>query len=259
MTRFVAAFLFLTISLSAQSIDISKQYGETSQNLIAAALSDQDGMRRLQYLCDRIGNRISGSASLEKAIEWSANEMREAGLENVRTPLVKVPHWVRGKESAVMLAPIQKPLTMIGLGMSVATPPEGITAEVVTASDFDQLTALGREKVTGKIVLLNPGWEGYGRTVTYRVDGPSRAAQLGAVAVLVRSMTGFSLQTPHTGTLEYAEAAPKIPAAALSVEDAAMIQRLAGRRYTGTRAPDDGSASGSGSGFAQRDGRDSRT
>lgn len=226
MARCLAAFLLLTTLVSADSIDISKQYGETSQNLIAAAMSDEDGMRRLQYLCDRIGNRLSGSASLERAIEWSANEMRQAGLENVRTPPVKVPHWVRGKESAVMLTPVEKPLTMIGLGMSVATPPEGITADMVAASDYDALTALGRDKVNGKIVLLNPRWEGYGRTVTYRVDGPSRAAQLGAVAVLVRSMTGFSLQTPHTGTLEYAEGAAKVPAAALSTEDAAMIQRL---------------------------------
>lgn len=226
MGRLLVVGLGLAMLTKAASADIQKQYGETSQKIIAAALEDNDGLRRLEYLCDRIGNRLSGSASLERAIEWSANEMRQVGLENVSTPAVKVPHWVRGKESATMLAPIEKPLTMTGLGMSTATPPEGITAEVVAVSDFDQLTALGREKVAGKIVLFNPRWEGYGRTVKYRVDGPSRAAELGAVAVLVRSMTGFGLQTPHTGTLEYAEGEPQAPAAALSIEDAAMIQRL---------------------------------
>jgi hypothetical protein len=88
------------------------------------------------------------------------------------------------------------------------------------------LAALGRDKIAGKIVLYNPAWEGYGQTVIYRGSGASRAAELGAVAVLVRSMTGVSLQTPHTGALNYTEGIAKIPAAALSVEDADMIQRL---------------------------------
>jgi Zn-dependent M28 family amino/carboxypeptidase len=96
----------------------------------------------------------------------------------------------------------------------------------VVVNSFDELAALGRERVEGRIVLLNPEWRGYGQTVVYRTAGPSKAAELGAKAVLVRSMTGVSLQTPHTGTLEYAEGVPKIPAAAVSTEDAAMIQRL---------------------------------
>ncbi len=226
MKRCFAVLLFAGALFAAEPVNISEQYGDTAHKLIEAALADNDGLARLQYLCDHIGNRLSGTASLERAIEWAAGEMKKAQLENVQTPSVKVPHWVRGRESAVMIAPIEKPLTMIGLGMSVATPPEGITADVVAVSSFDQLTALGRDKVAGKIVLLNPAWKGYGPTVMYRTAGPSRAAQMGAAAVLVRSMTGVSLQTPHTGTLEYAEDAPKIPAAALSVEDAAMIQRL---------------------------------
>jgi hypothetical protein len=115
---------------------------------------------------------------------------------------------------------------MIGLGMSVGTPPEGIVGDVVTVSSFDELNALGRSKVEGKIVLFNPEWKGYGQTVQYRTGGPSAAAKLGAKAVLVRSMTDHSLQTPHTGTTVYEDGAPKIPAAALSTEDAAMIQRL---------------------------------
>jgi Peptidase family M28 len=180
----------------------------------------------LQYLCDRIGNRVSGSASLDRAIVWAAAEMKKAGLENVQTPLVKVPKWVRGKESALMLEPVQKPLTMIGLGMSVGTPTAGITANVVPVNSFDELTALGHDKVAGKIVLFNPAWEGYGQTVMYRSGGASAAAKLGAVAVLVRSMTGASLQTPHTGAMNYEAGIAKIPAAAVSVEDAAMIERL---------------------------------
>jgi hypothetical protein len=226
MTNPLPFFLMVGALVAAEPISITEQYREPAQRLIAAALDDSEGLARLQYLCDRIGNRLSGSASLDRAIEWAAAEMKKAGLENVQTPPVKVPHWVRGRESAVMLSPAAKPLTMIGLGMSVGTPKEGITGDVVAVSTFDQLTALGREKVAGKMVLFNPPWEGYGQTVIFRSSGASRAAELGAVAALVRSMTGSSLQTPHTGAMNYTEGIVKIPTAALSVEDAAMIQRL---------------------------------
>ena len=223
---FVAGAL---VAASPQQVPPSKivdTYREPSRKLIAAALADQEGLQRLQYHCDRIGNRVSGSESLERAIEWAAAEMRKAGLENVQTPPVMVPKWVRGRESATLVAPVQKPLSMLGLGMSVGTPAAGITADVIAVNTFEQLAALGKDKVAGKIVLFNPTWEGYGQTVMYRSSGASRAAQLGAAAVLVRSMTGTSLQTPHTGALAYTADAPKIPAAAVSVEDAAMIERL---------------------------------
>jgi hypothetical protein len=213
-------------NFAAEPGNTTDKYREPANKLIAAALADEEGLQRLQYLCDRIGNRLSGSASLERAIAWAASEMKKAGLENVQTPPVKVPHWVRGAESAVLLSPMSKPLTMIGLGMSVGTPRDGITADVVVVNDFAQLKALGREKAAGKIVLFNPEWKGYGSTVIYRTSGAARAAELGAVAVLVRSMTDHSLQTPHTGAMEYVDGGAKIPAAALSVEDAAMIERL---------------------------------
>jgi hypothetical protein len=226
MTKTLPLLLVAGALVAAEPTDISKTYREPSQKLIAAALADEEGLARLQYLCDRIGNRVSGSASLERAIVWAAAEMKKAGLENVQTPPVKVPKWVRGKESALMLEPVQKPLTMIGLGMSVGTPTQGITANVVAVHNFDELTALGRDKVAGRIVLFNPTWEGYGQTVMYRSGGASAAAKLGAVAVLVRSMTGNSLQTPHTGAMNYEAGIGKIPAAAVSVEDAAMMERL---------------------------------
>lgn len=222
----MAAISIWTAQTSTAQTGVSETYKEPARKLIEAALADQEGMQRLEYLCDRIGNRVSGSASLERAIQWAAAEMKKAGLENVQTPPVKVPKWVRGAESATMIEPVHKPLTMIGLGMSVGTPKEGITAEVVAVKTFDELAALGKEKVAGKIVLYNPVWEGYGQTVMYRTSGASRAAAMGAKGVLVRSMTGVSLQTPHTGSLNYQEGMAKIPAAALSTEDAAMIERL---------------------------------
>lgn len=203
------------------------EYSAPATKLIGAALADEHSLDRLEYLCDRIGNRLSGSAALVKAIAWGEAEMKRAGLENVRVLPVKVPHWVRGQESLSMIEPIARPVFMLGLGDSVGTPASGIEAEVVTVSDFGQLAALGRDKVGGKIVLYNAPFEGYGETVMYRTAGANEAAKLGAVAALVRSVTPVSLRDPHTGTLSYEDGVPKIPAAAVSVEDAEAIARLA--------------------------------
>ncbi|MBI3665984.1 MAG: M28 family peptidase [Acidobacteria bacterium] len=205
---------------------LNEQYKDAASRIIAAALSDQDGYAKLTYLCERIGNRLSGSTGLEKAIEWASAQMKKDGLDNVVTPPAKVPHWVRGKESAKIVAPVERPLKMLGLGGSVGTPPEGITAEVVSVSGFDELERLGKEKVAGKIVVYNVPWEGYGRTVQYRGSGASRAAALGAVAMLMRSAGPPPLEMPHTGGLRYSDDAPRIPAAALALEDVAAIQKL---------------------------------
>jgi hypothetical protein len=154
--------------------------------------------------------------------------MKAAGLSNVRIIPVKVPRWVRGAESARMVAPVDRPLHMLGIGMSIGTPPGGITADIVPVNSFDELDKLGRERIQGKIVVYNYEFHGYGPARNFRSAGASRAAALGAVAVLVRSATGLAMQIPHTGELEYDEAQPRIPAAAVSPEDAAMLARLAG-------------------------------
>ncbi len=211
---------------AADSTNLADQYRGPAERLIAAAMADTEGYDRLTYLCDRIGHRLGGSPELERAIRWSAEQMKAAGLSNVRTIPVKVPHWVRGAESVRMLAPLDRPLHALGLGMSVGTPPGGITAEVVAVSDFNELERLGRETVQGRIVLYNETYQGYGPTVAYRGNGASRAAALGAVAALVRSVTPLAMQIPHTGTMRYDETQPKIPAAAVSPEDAMMIARL---------------------------------
>jgi hypothetical protein len=222
--RGVAGLLALS-AFAQQAGNLTEQYRDSASKLIDASLADQAGMEKLAYLCDRIGNRLSGSAALEKAVAWAAGQMKADGLTNVVTPRVKVPHWVRGNESASLLEPVNKPLIILGLGGSVATPKRGITAEVVPVSSFEDLEKKGRT-VEGKIVLFNVPYEGYNRTVVYRTTGPSRAARLGAVAVLVRSVTPISLQSPHTGALEYADGFPKVPAAAVTIEDALLIQRL---------------------------------
>jgi carboxypeptidase Q len=201
-------------------------HAAAARKLIDAALADRGGWAKLEYLCDRIGPRLSGSAALGQAIGWCAETMRREGLENVATPPVLVPAWVRGAESAWLLEPRQARLAMLGLGGSVATPPEGIAAEAVCVDSFEELERLGEEKVRGRIVVFNQPWRGYRETVAYRSAGASRAARLGARAALVRSVTPASLRTPHTGALNYSPDAPQIPAAAISVEDALMIRRL---------------------------------
>lgn len=205
---------------------LAAKYKADAERIIQAAMADDEGYADLTYLCDHIGKRLSGSPQLNIAVAWGADLMRKAGLQNVTVQPVMVPHWVRGNESAELIAPVKKPLHMLGLGMSVGTPGGGITAPVVFVHDFAELDALPAEKIKGRIVVFNPGWHGYGVNSQYRVAGPSRAAAKGAAAVLVRSATGLALQLPHTGTLVYDDKQPRIPAAAISVEDALLIERL---------------------------------
>ncbi len=226
MFRSLACLPALAVLLFASDHHSISQYRKTAGQLIGAALKDDAGLSRLEYLCYRIGNRLSGSKALDQAVQWSAEQMRQIGLENVRTIPVQVPHWVRGREAAEMLEPPAKPLFILGLGGSIATPPGGVTAEVAAVASFDELEALGRKGVEGKIVLYDAPFVTYGQTVAYRSQGASRAARLGAVAALVRSVTPRSLRDPHTGSLRYSDADPQIPAAAVSVEDAIWIHRL---------------------------------
>jgi Zn-dependent M28 family amino/carboxypeptidase len=209
---------------------LAAKYKTDADRILKASETDDDGYVALTYLCDHIGKRLSGSSQLNTAVAWGADLMRRAGLENVKVQAVMVPHWVRGSESGTIITsgtgPVSKPLHMLGLGMSVGTAPEGITADVVFVPSFAAFDALTPDQVKGKIVVFNPGWHGYGVNVMYRVLGPSKAAAKGAVAVLVRSATGLAMQTPHTGTLMYDPKVPKIPAAAISIEDALMIERL---------------------------------
>lgn len=201
------------------------QYRTAAARIIGAALTSDRAYSRLAHLTDHIGNRLSGSTNLERAIEWALSEMKRDGLENVRGEKVMVPHWVRGEESLEMLTPVSRKLTMLGLGNSIGTPAEGITGEAVVVRSFSELEQLG-ERVRGKIVVYNAPFVDYGTTVLYRLQGASRAARYGAVAALVRSITPVSLQTPHTGAMQYDEVQPKIPVAAITIEAAELLQRM---------------------------------
>lgn len=224
----VAVATFAT-GLSAQAGDsIVVKYRADADRLIDAALRDSAAWNRLAVMTDTFGNRLSGSKSLEDAIDWVLAEMRRDGLENVRGEPVKVPHWVRGDESLALVSPRRTSLRMLGLGGSVGTPKQGITAPVMVVGSFEELTARAAE-AKGKIVLFDVPFTTYGETVRYRGSGPSAAARVGAVAALVRSVTPMSLRTPHTGALRYDSTVTKIPAAAITVEDALMFRRMVAR------------------------------
>ena len=205
----------------------------------AAALADDYAYQRLAHLTENIGPRPSGSAQAKAAVEYVAGELRKLGLE-VQLEEVKVPHWVRGAETAELVeyagqAPgTTQKIVLTALGNSTATPAEGITADVVVVNNFDELKALGRDKVAGKIVLFNEIFDkqkaaagmafmAYGEAVRYRGAGPKAAAELGAAAALVRSVGSADFRLPHTGW----NAAAGIPAGAVTAEDAELMAHLA--------------------------------
>ncbi|HUD45785.1 MAG TPA: M28 family metallopeptidase [Candidatus Baltobacteraceae bacterium] len=199
-----------------------------ADRLIDAGSNSTFAYERLGTLCDTFGPRFSGSTNLESALNWILAAMKRDGLENVRGEEVMVPHWVRGAESAEMLLPRPHRLPMLGLGGSIATPPEGVTAEALVVKSFADLKEHAAE-ASGKIVVFNAPFVNYGDTVEYRVHGAVEAARVGAVASLVRSITPFSIQSPHTGAMDYSSTVPKIPNAAITVEDAEMMQRMQDR------------------------------
>jgi len=227
VTATLAALLLLPDTSAGQRTPaaIQQAYGATAERIIAAALADSAAYDRLSYLTDRFGHRFSGSESLERALDWMLEEMRADGLENVRGEPVMVPRWVRGAESARMVEPRPQALPMLGLGGSEGTPVGGLTAEVLVVGSFDELRERAAE-AAGRIVVYDAPFVTYGETVQYRTQGAIEAARVGAVASLVRSVGPFGMKTPHTGGMSYQEGVPRIPHAALAMEDVMMLRRL---------------------------------
>jgi len=207
---------------------VEAMYRAIADSLIHAATGDSAAYARLGNLVDGFGHRLSGSASLEAAIDWVLAQMKSDGLENVRGERVMVPHWVRGEESVELVKPRRAQLSMLGLGGSIATPRRGITAPVLVVTSFDDLNQRAAE-ARGKIVLFDVPFTTYRETVKYRVEGAAAAARAGAVASLIRSVAAYSIRSPHTGVMHYDSTVTRIPAAALSVEDAMMLRRFQNR------------------------------
>ena len=200
-------------------------YRPAAARLIGAALAEPFAWRRLAELTDTFGHRLSGSRALEDAMAWCAREMERDGLEQVRTEPVMVPRWIRGRERLEIVTPYPGEIVMLGLGDSIGTGPDGIEGELVVVTSFDDLEARARE-IPGRLVLFDVPFTTYSATAAYRFSGPSRAGRLGAAAALVRSVGPRGLRTPHTGMLSYRPDAPRIPAAAITAEDAERLSRL---------------------------------
>jgi carboxypeptidase Q len=228
--RFSLALLLAPAIAGAQAIPASTR--ANADKLLTAALADTLAWHRLAEMTDTYGNRLSGSASLEHAMDWILTGLKADGFANVRGEPVMVPHWVRGAESLTLHTPRETPIVMLGLGGSVGTPAGGITAPVLVVKSFDDLTAHAAQ-AKGKIVLFDAPFRtdldpmaGYEATVVYRGNGAVAAAKVGAVAAIIRSIESFSIRSPHTGATRYDATTPKIPIAAISIEDAEMLHRM---------------------------------
>lgn len=232
-----------TPSPSASPVLFSDATIAEMKRLRDAAMQSDYAFRQVAHLSNNIGPRLTGSFQAQHAVEFVAKELRALGCE-VQLSKCMVPHWVRGEERAELVTyPSQAPGTaqkvvLCALGGSVATPPEGLTGEVLVVKDFAELAAIPPSKVAGKIVVYTYAFdkqmaaqgrsgEAYGEAVEYRAEGASAAARKGAVASLIRSVGGADYRLPHTGLLHYADDAPKIPGGAVTAEDAELIAALA--------------------------------
>jgi carboxypeptidase Q len=248
LTRTLALFGCLTAVAWPQAraantlvapVPLSKELIEQLQSIRDAALASDFAWRQLAHLTENIGPRPSGSPQAQAASEYVAAELRKLGLD-VHLEEARVSHWVRGEEKAELVEFPDQPqkvtqkIILTALSGGAATPPEGITSDVIVVHSFDELKDLGREKVAGKIVLFNVrfdtrkaqaglAFDAYGEAVIYRAKGGQAVAEAGGVAALVRSVGGAEYRVPHTG---FSFPAP-VPAAAVVAEDADLIDHLA--------------------------------
>lgn len=229
MKSLACALLAAAFSLSLLAAD------DTPERIVRRELQSSQAYDTLSHLTDEIGPRPSGSAGAAAAVHWTTERLRAWGLDT-RNERVVVPHWVRGREEGRLVSHPGQRLVLTALGGSVATPASGLTADLVEVTSFEQLQRLGKT-LAGKIVFYNNemdmrlvrshrAFEAYRLAVIFRASGASRAAEYGAKAVVIRSVGSASLRTPHTGAMHYDPKQPKIPAAALTAEDAMLLHRL---------------------------------
>src|SRR6185295_97747 len=186
------------------------------------ALSDSTAYQLVESLTTEIGPRPAGSPGDRAAVAWAQREMQRLGFANVHTVPVAVPHWVRGEAEFSVLAPWPQVMPTLALGGSVGTGSEGLEADAVMVKDLDALAQLPAGAVKDKIVFFDLRMDrtrdgsGYGKAVTVRAAGPSAASALGAVGVVIRSISTSNTRFPHTGTTRYTTTSPRIPAVAMA-------------------------------------------
>ena len=217
--------------LNNYSLFINKIYDE--------ALSNGKSYERLDYLSNQIGGRLSGSVNYERSVKWGKEELELIGLDSIWLQPVMTPKWVRGAPEYAHIEStpgntISVPIA--ALGSSISTPSIGISANVVEVKSFDELTSIGKDSITGKIVFFNRRmdptlintFQAYSGSVNQRTQGAAKAAKLGAVGVIVRSMTTTLDDYPHTGSMYYDGLAlnERIPAAAISTNGAELLSSM---------------------------------
>jgi Zn-dependent M28 family amino/carboxypeptidase len=227
---FITSILCILTILSSQAQSDSAMI----KSIYNEVLTNGECYENLRFLCKNIGNRIAGSESADKAILWGEKVMKDYGFDSVYIMPVEVPNWVRGKKEVAYYKVNGKRLDVpaVALGGSVGSE-KAITAEVIEVKSFDELRALGEEKVKGKIVFFNKAMDpmlintgaAYGGAYEIRGQGPIEAAKLGAVGCLIRSLTLADDKYAHTGATKYDDSVTKIPAAALSSVDARELSK----------------------------------
>jgi carboxypeptidase Q len=247
MKKIILLVLLFSANLFAQQpaptpMLYSEKTVENLEKIQQAALQSDYAWRQTAYLSNNIGPRLTGSLQAERAVQYVADELRKLGLD-VRLQKLSVPHWVRGEERGELVeyegmaqGTTQK-VVLAALGGSIATDANGLIGEIVVVNNFDELKELGKDEINGKIVLFNNkfdremqasgfGGAAYGQAVLYRFGGAIEAARYGAIAVLVRSAGASQNRLAHTGSMGYQAGVTKIPGAAISFEDAEMIDYL---------------------------------
>lgn len=229
--------VLLTLRMGAQKA-FSEQDAFFIKTIFDTSLEEGKAYYWLTNLSENIGGRLAGSPQAAAAVEYTRQEMENLGLDTVLLQPCMVPHWVRGEKEQVRIVNSQKmgtiELDALALGNSVGTGAMGITAEVIEVQGLQEVEKLGAEKIKGKIVFYNRPFDNtqlrtfyaYGKAVDQRVYGPAKAAEYGAVATIVRSMTGKLDDVPHTGVTVYEKEDQKVPAVAISTLDANLLSRL---------------------------------
>lgn len=230
-TRTVLGSLVSLLATASPAADWSESNLAAATTLRDAALAGTKAFEHVSSLVTEVGPRFAGSAGDAAAVRWAMNRLGVLGFSHVRSQDVLVPHWVRGTAQADIVTPFPQSLVAVAIGGSVGTAEEGIEAAVLTVASLDALSALAPTAVSGKIVFIDERMErtrdgsGYGRTVRNRSQGPSVAGNLGATALVIRSVGTSNERVAHTGGLAYRTDAPRIPAFALANPDADLLAR----------------------------------
>lgn len=230
---------FLLLGLAAatalSSAAFAAEPADTAAALRDKALADQTAWTVLEDLTTEIGPRPTGSPAMARAKDWAVQTFRDLGFENIQVEEFAKPTWHRGAESASIVGPYPFKLSIIGLGGSVPTPAKGVEGEIVVFPTLAELEAVPDGSLKGRIAVVTTpmvktqSGEGYGAVGAVRRTGPSIAGRKGALAYLTRSVSTSDSRLAHTGIMRYADGVPQIPAAALGVPDAELLEKLAAR------------------------------